>query len=88
MGKKEIAEKIFFSALESVAPLQIVKGYAEKIRSYFAMKHFTKLVVVGFGKAAYQMARAVEESFGEDALSEGAVVTKYGHAVHKRSAVS
>jgi hydroxypyruvate reductase len=80
MDTKEIAGKIFMKALTSVDPSFIVKGYADKIRSYYSMKGFTKLIVAGFGKAAFQMAQAVEEMFDNDQISGGIVVTKYGHA--------
>jgi len=80
MNTKEIAGKIFREALRSVDPLFIVKGYAEKVHSYYSMKGFTKLIVAGFGKAAYQMALAVEEMFDSDQISGGIVVTKYGHS--------
>ncbi|MEN8264743.1 MAG: glycerate kinase [Nitrospirota bacterium] len=80
MDKKEIAGKIFREALRSVNPSFIVKGYTDKIHSYYSMKGFTKLIITGFGKAAYQMAQAAEEMFDNDQISGGIVVTKYGHA--------
>lgn len=88
MDKKEIAGKIFREALKSVDPAFIVKGYAGKVHSYYLMKGFTSLVIAGFGKAAYQMAKAVEEMFDSDLIRGGIVVTKYGHAKSQLSAVS
>ncbi len=87
MDTKEIAGRIFREALRSVDPSFIVKGYAEKIHSYYSMKGFTKLIVTGFGKAAYQMALAVEEMFDNDQISGGIVVTKYGHTKKEKSEV-
>ncbi len=85
MDKKETAGRIFREALRSVNPSFIVKGYADKIHSYYSMKGFTKLIITGFGKAAYQMAEAVEEIFDSDQISRGIVVTKYGHAKKEKS---
>ncbi len=87
MDKKKIAGKIFREALRSVNPSFIVKGYANKIHSYYSMKGFTKLIIAGFGKAAYQMAEAVEEMFDSDQISRGIVITKYGHAEKEKSEV-
>lgn len=48
-----------------------------------ALQHFTRpkgrLVLVALGKAAWQMAAAASECLG-DAVSDGIVITKYGHA--------
>ncbi|UCD34551.1 MAG: glycerate kinase [Nitrospiraceae bacterium] len=88
MQMREIAGKIFSGVLESVNPLAIVKGYGEQIRSYSSSKDFNSIRVVGFGKASCQMARAVEESLGPDAIASGIVITKYGHAGAMHSAVS
>ncbi len=43
-----------------------------------------RLVVVGAGKAAAAMARAVERHYGPEAAVEGCVVTRYGHALATR----
>lgn len=80
MNRQEIAHRIFSGVLASVDPYSIVQGYAEQIRSYFTSRGFSRLVVTGFGKASWQMARAVEESLGPEAISDGVIITKYGHA--------
>ena len=87
MNTKAMAGIIFSKVLKSVDPLFIVREYAEKIRSYYERKEFNSLIVIGFGKASYQMAKAVEEVFDAH-IKEGAVVTKYGHAINQHSAVS
>jgi glycerate-2-kinase len=79
------AEKIFTASLASVNPEILVKGYADKIMSYYSMRNFKKLIVTGFGKAAYQMARALDESLEKGIITEGVIVTKYGHAEKQRS---
>jgi hydroxypyruvate reductase/glycerate 2-kinase len=88
MENIETVRKIFLKALESVDPSFLVKGYAEKIHSYYSDKDFRDLVVVGFGKASCQMAKAVEETIENDLITGGIVVTKYGHAGNQRSAIS
>jgi hypothetical protein len=46
------AEKIFTASLASVNPEILVKGYADKIMSYYSMRNFKKLIVTGFGRKA------------------------------------
>ncbi len=76
---KKIIEQIFTASLSSVYPDQLVKGYINNIVSYYSMKSFKRLIVTGFGKASYMMAKALEESDAMEFIDEGAVVTKYGH---------
>ena len=79
MEREKIVHTIFLKALESVRPLTVVKGYLDKVRTYYSMKGFNSLLVIGFGKAAYQMAEAVEDVFEDELKTGGVVVTKYGH---------
>jgi glycerate-2-kinase len=88
MKTKEIVNRIFSKVLESVDPQYIVKAYYEKIRSYYLMRNFRNIIVIGFGKASYQMAKAVEEVFETDLIEGGAIVTKYGHTEKHPSAIS
>ncbi len=88
MGTRKIAKKIFFSALRAVDPFYLLKGYAGKIYNDFIRKNFKDLLVVGFGKASCQMAKAVEEVFDINLITGGIVVTKYGYAKNQRSAIS
>ena len=88
MNSKVKVGKIFRDALEKVDPSFLVKGYAEQILSYASVKEISRIVVVGFGKAAYQMAKAFEEELSADLILEGAIVTKYGHAKQQLSAAS
>ncbi len=83
-AKKKV-ENIFSEALKSVDPYIIVTDQAEKIHSGLSENDFRDLFVIGFGKASWQMAGAIEEIFGT-AISEGIVITKYGHAKKERSA--
>ena len=80
MNNRGIASNIFRSALAAVNPEIIVKECAKEISSSLKMEDFRNMLVVGFGKAAYQMSVAIEEVIDIDLISAGMVVTKYGHA--------
>src|SRR5690242_3830227 len=54
-------------------------GYALRIgRRRYDLRDYERVVVVGAGKAAATMARAIEPLLG-DRLDDGMVVVKYGH---------
>ena len=74
------AEAIFQAALQAVDPYGSVKSYAEKISLIVTDKGYSRLFVVGFGKASCLMAKAVEEQL-PTMIDAGVVVTKYGHTV-------
>ncbi len=80
MNSREKAIKIFRSALVAVYPEVIVKEYAKSISSNLKQENFKDIIVVGFGKAAFQMACTIEDVIGVDRITAGIVVTKYGHA--------
>ncbi len=80
MNNREIANNIFRSALEAVSPKVIVKECAKEINSSLKQENIRDIVVVGFGKAAYQMAIAIEVIIDVDLIRAGIIVTKYGHA--------
>ncbi|GBE04256.1 putative hydroxypyruvate reductase [bacterium BMS3Abin09] len=71
--------KIFMDALKKADPSFLVKAHAGQIRSYISVREYSRIMLVGFGKAAYQMAKAFEEEL-PDLVMEGVIVTKYGHA--------
>lgn len=72
------ALEIFHAALDTVDPYRLIINMKKEIRaSYEAMKA-RRLLVIGFGKAAFQMGMAVEDSLG-DIIDEGILITKYGH---------
>jgi glycerate-2-kinase len=56
-----------------------VKDYVDRIRTICREEGLTKIFVVGLGKAAYPMTRALVDAL-RDRIAEGVVVTKYGHA--------
>jgi glycerate-2-kinase len=78
---KKLAAEIFYAALKAVDPYNAVRLFTDKIRSAYHDGGFERLVVIGFGKAACNMARAVEDDLG-DLIDTGVLITKYGHAVH------
>lgn len=55
-----------------------MKNYIGEVLSEYKTGKYETLLTIGFGKAVYQMALAVEESLG-DLLTNGLVITKYGH---------
>lgn len=69
---------IYNAALRAVDPYNAVRDHVDHIRSLYRNGKYQKLLVVGFGKAAYAMARAMEDAFME-AIADGLVITKYGH---------
>ncbi len=87
---KRIAKAVFLKALSAVDPAKILKdririeknrlfirteGNSERV---FDLKKVDKIFVVGTGKAAGAMAKAIEEIF-EDRITRGIITTKYGH---------
>jgi glycerate 2-kinase len=71
-------KEIFYSALQAVSSYETVRIHCARIISFSRTADFRRLLVVGFGKAACPMAKAMEDSLG-DLTGSGAVITKYGH---------
>jgi hydroxypyruvate reductase/glycerate 2-kinase len=76
---EKIAERIFAAAVRAANPAEAVRRECPRIRSLYGAEGFSRLIAVGFGKAAAPMALALEEELG-DILETGVVVTKYCHA--------
>ncbi len=79
MDSKTIVNEIFIAALKAVNPFFAVKEHADEIRSELISGKFKQFFLIGFGKASYQMARAVEESIDSNLITGGIVITKNGH---------
>jgi len=79
----EIARKLFFTALRAVDPFESVKDRCAAIRTAYHDGGFTRLLAIGFGKAAASMALALEQELG-DILETGVFVTKYGHTLSRK----
>ena len=73
-----LVKDLFFYGLKAVEPYTIVKEHIGEVLSEYKTGKYETLLTIGFGKAAYQMALAVEESLG-DLLTNGLVITKYGY---------
>jgi hydroxypyruvate reductase/glycerate 2-kinase len=76
---KETSQYIFAAAVRAANPSDAVRRECLRIRSLYRAEGFSRLVALGFGKAAVPMALALGEELG-DILETGVVVTKYGHA--------
>ncbi|MGE5613414.1 MAG: glycerate kinase type-2 family protein, partial [Bacillota bacterium] len=76
MGLREDANKIIESAINAALPHNAVKRALQS--EDFSMSG-GKLLLVSVGKAAWSMAKAACEILG-DRISDGVVITKYGHS--------
>jgi glycerate 2-kinase len=74
MNPRELLTGSFQAALAAADPLRIVPGHLPPPPR-------GRTVVVGAGKAAASMARAVEEHWPSDKPLSGVVVTRYGHGL-------
>ena len=81
MNPELTVKKIFTASLAAVDPVSALKKYAGTIVADLLKQDFQRVFIAGFGKAAGQMAMAVSESIGADVITDGVVITKYGHAV-------
>lgn len=73
----ELLLKSFQRAVGAADPLKIVPAYLPN----GAALRSGKTLVIGAGKAAASMAKAVEDNWPGDAPLEGLVITRYGHGV-------
>src|SRR5689334_3064293 len=74
MGPRELLLDSFRAALSAADPLAIVP-------KHLPAPPRGRTVVVGAGKAAASMARAVEDHWPREAPLEGVVITRYGHGL-------
>ena len=87
MNPRQDALQIFNAAVTAVQPAQLLyahlsfSGDALKISNHtLPLESFRNLYVIGAGKAAAAMAVVTEKIIGKY-ITEGIVVTKYGHAL-------
>lgn len=78
-----MAKEIFRAAVDAANPYRAVARVCNDIHSLFRGGGFTRLCVVGFGKASPAMASALEESLGR-LIDEGIIITKYGHTPSRK----
>ena len=69
---------IFDAALKAVSPYKAVKRYCLNITEQYQQCGLSRLIVIGFGKAACPMAKALEDNLPVPA-NNGIIITKYGH---------
>jgi hydroxypyruvate reductase len=85
---KKHAKEIFLHALKAVSPDAAVKSHLKVLPegslkvggTRYDLKRYRNIFVIGGGKAACPMAKAVEDLLG-GSISGGLVVTKYGHTL-------
>ncbi len=75
---EQSVREIFSAAIKAVDPDHAVRKHLGRIRAAYREGGFSRLMVMGFGKAAVPMARALEDELG-GMITSGVVVTKYGH---------
>ncbi len=73
----ELLLESFHTAVAAADPLKIVPGYLPSRLSLAK----GKTLVIGAGKAAASMAKAVEDNWPSDAPLQGLVITRYGHGL-------
>lgn len=81
------ARAIFDAGLKAVDPINAVKNHVKRDGNTLKVQHreydigaYENIYVIGMGKAAASMAKAVEDILG-DQLTSGIVNVKYGHTV-------
>jgi len=81
------AIEIFSTAVEAIRPEHLIPRNVRRVESVlhvghleFNLQKFSKIVVVGGGKASAAMAAPIEAML-DSYLTGGVVVTKYGHSV-------
>ncbi|MBA4418033.1 MAG: glycerate kinase [Syntrophus sp. (in: bacteria)] len=79
MNTKETVTEIFNDALHAVDPYESVKSHGEALISSYHGGKFKRMSLIGFGKAAVLMAKAMADYAG-DIITNGVVITKYGHS--------
>ncbi|OGW40335.1 MAG: hypothetical protein A2Y97_10415 [Nitrospirae bacterium RBG_13_39_12] len=75
---RKIVSELFYAALKAVDPYESVKKYAGRILLEYKTYKCKKILVVGFGKTACQMAKSIE-AYANKMIDTGVVITKYGH---------
>jgi glycerate 2-kinase len=77
MSHKQLLIGAYKAALSAVDPLQIIPNHLS-IKDWLP-ENGGRTIVVGAGKAAASMAKAVEDMWPADASIEGLVITRYKH---------
>lgn len=83
---RDLAEDIFRAALKAVDPYESVRNHLDGVLHFNQSGRYQKVLVIGFGKAACPMAKAMEDNLG-DIIDGGIVITKYGHCISRKPEV-
>ena len=85
---KKIAEQIFLAGVNGVLPEKLMQSQVklsgdllQVAEKRFPLSRFRHIYVLAAGKAAASMSRGVEKVLG-DKITNGHVVTKYGHGMN------
>jgi glycerate 2-kinase len=88
--RRHLLQEIFRAGLRAADPEALIRSHVSRRGSHlavgdrtYALGDFQRVLLIGAGKAAASMARALEELL-EDRLTAGLVIVKYGHAVDLR----
>src|SRR5574337_1957766 len=86
-NQRKAAEEIFWAAVSAASPYASIRANLKllpnRLKIYdlsLDLKSIKDIYLIGAGKAACQMAKAVEETLG-GRIKTGCVVTKYNHAL-------
>lgn len=71
--------KIFYGALRAVDPYRAVGLHTDRVLSVFKNGNYSRVYLIGFGKAAIPMSRAIMDEIGQ-MVTSGIIITKYGHS--------
>jgi glycerate 2-kinase len=85
--RRKLAAQVFQSVLKAVDPYTLVRQELDHVISVYRNGNYQRLLVIGFGKAAFTMVRAVSD-FAGDILTSGIIITKYGHLQNETLASS
>ena len=75
----QVATDIFQTVLKAVDPYALTQERMDQILSIYHSGKYRNLLLISFGKAAFPMAKALSD-FAGDILTQGVMITKYGHA--------
>ncbi len=71
--------KIFYEALRAVDPYKAVALQADRILTVFRNGNYSRVYLIGFGKAAIPMSKRIMDEVGQ-IITGGIVITKRGHS--------
>jgi len=67
--------EIMAASINAVDPYQSVKAHVQELERLFSGKDFSRIFLIGFGKASVPMAKAIIDSYGDKLVSAN-VITK------------